>query len=281
MAEARGRPLWLRWRSRRSILHLQSEVQQALAVHDIPAALVALDVLAGDYHWHGTLETLLFRRASRPQDQASLVALLHGIARGSRFRRHHRAYALVSLAYRAAACGDGRLAEELRPSLEAAIARLDADPGTLHCQRRNRENRLKMLISSKAALAHVALLQNDWIALDGVGSWAHRLLESLDFDRLPADVTLRLMSNFGRCLALQAPRSPGPLRTDLERLAGEAARPRHRHSRAHEDHLAFVLDLVAALEREAPIQAILNEDTPLLRDRLQAFWQAAQAGLGT
>lgn len=280
MAEARGRPLWLRFRSRRIVLALEAEVQVALARGDAAAALAALETLAARHRWHAPVETLLFRRAARPTDGATAAALLRGIAAGAGFRRHHRAYAAVSLAYRAAASGDRPLARELWAGLERAVAELEADPATLRCRRRNRENRLKRLISSRAALLHLALLLNDQPALAAIGPWAHALLARLDFDRLPADVSLRLMSNFGRCLALQAPTAPQALRLDLERLVAEASRPRHRHSRAPEDHLGFLRGLLADLESGAPLLAMLNVDTPELRAGLGAFWQAAAEGRG-
>jgi hypothetical protein len=280
VAEARGRPLWLRVRSRRIVLALEAEAHAALAQGDAAAALVALETLAGRYRWHAPVETLLFRRAARPTDEATAAAVLRGIAAGEGFRRHHRAYAAVSLAYQAAASGDRPLARELQAGLEQAVAELEADPATACCRRRNRENRLKRLISSRAALLHLALVLNDQSSLAAIGPWAHALLAHLDFDRLPADVTLRLMSNFGRCLALQAPSAPHTLRLDLERLVAEAARPRHRHSRAPEDHLGFLRGLLVDLGTRAPLLAILNVDTPELRAGLGAFWQAAAEGRG-
>lgn len=278
MAEARGRPLWLRLRSRRRVLALEADAQAALAAGDITTALVALETLAVQYHWHAPVETLLFRRAARPSDSRRSEALLRGLATGAGFRRHHRAYATVSLAYRAVSDGNQALARTLHPLLEEAVGDLEADPAHLHCRRRNRENRLKRLISSRAALMHLALLQRDWPQLTRCGTWAHTLLGRLDFDRLPADVTLRLMSNFGRCLALQAPTAPERLRADLERLATEAARPRHRRSRAHEDHLGFLRGLLGGLDSGEPLMAILNVETPALRESLQGFWQAASQG---
>lgn len=278
MAEARGRPLWLRFRSRRRVLALEAQARGALDSGDPAAALLALAELAGHHHWHAPVETLLFRRAARPDDIASTENLLRGIVGGSSFRRHHRAYAAVSLAYLAAASGDLSLAAELRPILEFATTELEADPASLRCRRRNRENRLKRLISSQAALLHLALLEGDPARLAAIGPWAHSLLARIDFDRLPEDVSLRLMSNFGRCLALQAPTAPERLRHDLQRLMAEAALPRHRRSRAPEDHLGFLQGLLTDLEGGEPLLQILNVDTPALRIGLRTFWQAAAAG---
>lgn len=280
MAEARGRPLWLRFRSRQIVLTLEAKVHRSLERGDSGAALSALQTLAGRYRWHAPVETLLFRRAARPTDEVTVVALLRGIAAVETFRRHHRAYAAVSLAYRAVASGDHVLARELQAGLEHSVAELEADPATLRCRRRNRENRLKRLISSRAALLHLALVLNDQPSLEVIGPWAHALLANIEFNRLPADVSLRLMSNFGRCLALQAPMAPQRLRLDLERLAIEASQPRHHHSRAPEDHLGFLRALLADLETGDPLFRILNVDTPELRAALGSFWQAAADGRG-
>lgn len=280
MAEARGRPLWLRCRSRRRVLALEAKAQAALDRGEVVTALTALAELAGRYRWHAPVETLLFRRAARPGDATTTAALLRGIAVGKDFRHHHRAYAGVSLAYLAAGCGDRALAEELRPALELSASELEANPVSLRCQRRNRENRLKRLISSRAALLHLALLQGDQDRLAAIGSWAHDLLARLDFDRVPADVSLRLMSNFSRCLALQGATAPERLRLDLERLVAEASRARHGGSRAHEDHLGFLRTMLADLDRGEPLAQILSVDSPDLLRALQAFWQAATEGRG-
>jgi hypothetical protein len=275
VAEARGRPLWLRFRSRQRVLALTAEAEAALAGGDARAALAALAELAGRHRWHAPVETLLFRRAARPSDPATTAALLRGVVADGRFRRHHRAYAAVSLAYLAAGRGDHTLAQELRPALERAVAELEADPASLRCRRRNRENRLKRLISTQAALLHLALLQGEWGRLSAIGAWAHQLLARLEFDRLPADVSLRLMSNFSRCLALQAPAAPARLRGDLERLVHEARRPRHRGSRAHEDHLGFLQTLQVDLQSGEPLAQILTVASPDLLRALHAYWQAA------
>ncbi len=276
MAEARGRPLWLRFRSRQEVKARELEAQAALARGDSATALSLLAELASRYHWHAPVETLLFLRARRPDDATTTTELLRGIASDGRFRSHHQSYAAVSLAYLAASGGDRALAEELRPNLERAASDLEADPQCRSCRRRNRENRLKRLISSRAALFHLALLQGEMERLDVIGAWAHALLTTLDFDRLPADVSLRLMSNFGRCLALQAATAPRRLRLDLERLAREASRPRHRRSKAHEDHLGFLRGILHDLEKGEPPLQILSVDTPELRLALQTFWHAGR-----
>ena len=103
-----------------------------------------------------------------------------------------------------------------------------------------------------------------------IGNWAHRCLHSINFDNLPADVTLRLMSNFGRCLFLQAPSAPCALKHDLQRLLKEANRTRHRHSRAQEDHPAFLSRLLKAVETGTK-PPILTVETSVLREQLQRF----------
>lgn len=278
MAEARGRPLWLRLRSRRIVVDLEAKALAALADGNVAESLVALETLAGRYRWHAPVERLLFCRSARPTEATWTEALLSGLAAGAGFRRHHRAYAVVSLSYHAVATGNRKLARELKIRLEAEATQLESDPATPRCCRRNRENRLKRLISSRAALLHLSLLLGDRVTLADTGPWAHALLARLDFDRLPADVSLRLMSNFARCLALQAPTAPEHLRKDLERLEAEAGRPRHRRSRAQEDHPAFLRRMLADLHRGELLLVILNVDSPHLRKALRDFWQASAEG---
>jgi hypothetical protein len=247
-----------------------------------------------------TVETLLFHRSSRPSDLRVQIALLRGIAAGNSFRPHHRAYAQVSLAYRAAETGDLDLAQALVPLLETEATTLLDDPSSLRCRRRNRENRLKRLISCRSALYHLYLLLDQPWQLAAIAGWAHGLLPRLDFNRLPADVVLRLMSNYARCLCLQAPLAAPPglpvplvlLRRDLERLEQEAGRPRHHRSRAREDHLGFLRHLVAAIDHPLPMAAegrsiagadplpplaedLLIVDTPLLRRCIAEYWRQA------
>ncbi|KZR73742.1 hypothetical protein [Prochlorococcus marinus] len=251
---------------------LDAEFQEAIRLNDVHRALAALEVLSGFYRWHSLVEKLLFYRSNRPTSISLEIALLKGIVDSTCFRKHHRAYAEVSLAYRAVACEDFILASEVKCRLEQAVVELEADPAMMICHRRNRENRLKRLISSKAALLHLALLKTDFNSLFSIGFLAHELLQSLDFDCVPPDVSLRMMSNFTRCLTLTAPMASQPVLLDLEILVNEAKRRRHRNSRAHEDHLGFVRMILEQLESEK-VPKILTIETPMLRAALEVYWQ--------
>jgi hypothetical protein len=297
VADAWRRPLWLRVRSRRTIALLEQAFWAGVAADDPPAALGALTTLVDRYGWHQPAETLLFRRARRPADPATRAALFRGIAHGPVFREHHRAYAAVSLAYLAVEERDTALAQETAALLTQAVARLEVDPALLRCRRRNRENRFKRLISSQAALLHLHLLLRQPQGLVVIAQRSHGLVARLDFDRLPADVVLRAMSNFARCLALQgAIGHPLGLRNDLVLLLEEASRPRHLYSQALEDHRWFLASMLAGLEASparpgaaaaagsappplpAYALAILNVERPEARDDLLSCWQAVQAG---
>ena len=297
MADAWRRPLWLRVRSRRTIAVLERAFWAGVAADDPPAALGALTTLVDRYGWHQPAETLLFRRARRPADPATRAALFRGLAHGPLFREHHRAYAAVSLAYLAVEERDRALAQETAALLTQAVARLEVDPALLRCRRRNRENRFKRLISSQAALLHLHLLLRQPQGLVVIAQRSHGLVARLDFDRLPADVVLRAMSNFARCLALHgAIGHPLGLRDDLALLLEEASRPRHLRSQALEDHRWFLASMLAGLEApqarpgaaaaagSAPpplpayALAILNVERPEARDDLLSCWQAVQAG---
>ena len=280
MAEARGRPMWLRCRSRRLIRALEAECEQSLNVGNVSGALDTLQVLSDRFRWHSLAEKLLFYRSNRPDSIALEIELLQGISLSTCFRKHHRFYAEVSLAYRACVCEDIALASEVQRRLEREVFDLEADSGTITCRRRNRENRLKMLISSNAALMHLALLKNDHLSLIDIGFRSSALLNKIDFDNVPADVSLRMISNFTRCLVLNAPRSNQCVVADLIVLVNEAKRQRHSNSRAQEDHLSFVKTILNAVDLET-VPAILTIDTPRLRVAFAAYWQNGSAAVSS
>ncbi len=268
----RGRPMWLRLRSRAIIRSHEQDIEKALASRNVSEALRVLEKLSCHYCWHGSVEKLLFYRANRPEYSADTVALFRAISVGSCFLRHHRAYALVSLAYLAVSNHDVALARETQALLDDSVSLLESDPGSFKCHLRNRENRLKQLISTKAALFHLDLMLEENQSLPGIGLWAHNLLSLLDFDRIKADVALRMMSNFGRCLALYALVDEQGARLDLHKLMIEAGRARHRRSRALEDHLGFIQQILSDLEN-GKVPKILSVNIPSLDLSLSRVWQ--------
>lgn len=273
----RGRPMWLRLRSREVIRSYEYEVKKELAHGNVSAAICALEILSCRYCWHQSVERLLFYRANRPEELGHTINLFKAISHGSYFLRHHKAYAKVSLAYLAVKCRDSNLARESQALLLESVAALEGDPKLLTCHLRNRENKLKQLISTKTALLHLSLMLEECQSLPAIGLWAHELTQALDFDQVKADVALRMISNLSRCLVLYALVDAGAALLDLRLLIVEAGRQRHRWSRASENHLEFVENIVSDLGN-GKIPDILTVDSPSLRLTLQKFWLDSGSG---
>jgi hypothetical protein len=207
-----------------------------------------------------------------------------------------RAYARISLAYRSLKDDNLPLAQALIPALNAQVQELLSDPESLRCQRSNRRNRFKLLVSSLTALTHLQLLLGEQSGLQVSADQLLALLEPHPWQELPADVAFRLLTNTCRCLgwaALLAWRCQNRERLQailmlLDALQREAWADRHRHSAAQENHRAYVAQMrwrVAALlepagergdrQQENPGWVValwaLNVTTPALQQRLEAL----------
>lgn len=270
--DRRGRPKWLRLRSRYVIRSYEKEVEEQLAHGNVQAAMRALEILSCRYCWHQSVEKLLFYRANRPVDCDLAIDLFKGICDGVCFLSHHRAYARVSLAYLAVKSQNIALARESQSLLCKSAAFLENAPKLFGCQLRNRENHLKRLVSTKTALLHLSLMLERGRSLPAIGLWAHNLLLALDFDQIQADVAFRMISNFCRCLVLYALIDVQAALLDLRRLIVEAGRQRYRWSRASENHLEFVENIVRDLEG-GRVPGILTVDSPFLCLTLNEFWR--------
>ncbi len=273
----RGRPMWLRLRSRYVIRSYEKKVDEELTQENVPAAICALEVLSSRYCWHQSVEKLLFYRINRPTDCCYSIRLFRAISLGSCFLRHHRAYARISLAYLAVKNDDIALARESQLLLVESAALLEETPGLLTCNLRNRENTLKQLVSTKTALLHISLMLEEGRSLPAIGLWAHNLLVALDFDQVKADVALRMISNFSRCLVLYALIDTEAALLDLRCLIVEAGRQRHRWSRASENHLEFVENIVSDLSN-GKVPDILTEKSHFLDLTLSRFWIGFNSG---
>ena len=104
---------------------------------------------------------------------------------------------------------------------------------------------------------------------------AHRLLVETDLMRIPADVLLRMSSNWVRCLVWNWQISPEVLLDDLMLLQKALNDERCAESRPDEDHRAF---LDAALQRlqggEGPADALeesLNHSSTTLIAAVRRF----------
>ena len=172
------------------------------------------------------------------------------------------------------------------PLLEAEIARLQADPDTPRCGRRNRENRLKRLVSCWNLLGHLQLRRGDWAALPPLSDASRDLLLQVNVEAVPGDVLLRVSSNWARTLLWQAPGNPGRLVDDLTQLLELIESKRCAGSRPEEDHRAFVRrwkqqalawrddPAVNALEAAQTLSIALTLQTPALQQGCRLFWDS-------
>ena len=99
---------------------------------------------------------------------------------------------------------------------------------------------------------------------------------ALDFDQVKADVALRMISNFSRCLVLYALIDTEAALLDLRCLIVEAGRQRHRWP-SSENHLEFVENIVSDLSN-GKVPDILTEKSPYLDWSLSRFWIGFNSG---
>jgi hypothetical protein len=261
-------------------------VPRALAEGDVAGALAALRSLPSASARQALAERLLFKRAHRPADPGREAALLEGLMREPGLRPHQRAYARVALGWWAIRQGDCDRAAVLWADLEASSRALQRQTAGRRCGRRNRENRIKLLVSTWTVLAHLSLMLDRLDPLPALAEAAHDLLQRLDATRLPAEVMLRMSSNLARCLALQGPAHGDRLLADLTRLHGGLMALGEDAGAPEEDHRGYVEGLLeavrkwrdgaaAAVEPAGPpafAMAALNLDTPLVRRGLGRDW---------
>ena len=232
------------------------------------------------------VDRLLFQRAHRPAEVTVQVALLERLQHLLELPEHQRAYALIALGWTHLRLGDGAAADRCISLLQADVARLQADPATPRCDRRNRENRLKRLVSCWNLLGHLQLRRGDWNALLLLSDASRELLMQMDVEAVPGDVLLRVSSNWARTLLWQAPGNPGRLVDDLTQLLELIESKRCAGSRPEEDHRAFVRrwkqqalawrddPAVNALEAAQTLSIVLTLQTPALQQGCRLFWDS-------
>jgi len=256
----------------------------ALEAGDVENTLQALRLLSSARR-KAVVDQVLFKRAFRPSAHESQARLLERLSEMRELPEHQRAYARVALGWWAVREGDRALAERLCSPLKKAATLLWRDRATLRCGRRNRENRLKRLVSTWTCLAHLQLMLEQVHPLPELSGSAHELWSRLEPTHIPADVLLRMSSNLSRCLVLQAPRHPEWLAHDLRTLLADLQQPRYATLQPQEDHRAYVGRLLDGLAHwcasgggarpgvvPAFALAALNVDTPLVRRGLRRLW---------
>ena len=204
--------------------------------------------------WHknadmSALHQLLFRRGARPASASLQVALFEALAKDASLPLPECSYSQIALTYRVLKDRRIHLLQCCRLELEPLIARLEQDPGTLVCQRPNRRNRAKLLISASTALMLVLAMQADRSALlqlsQRIGIW----LDRLNIDAIQADAAFRMTRNLCRCLLVEAVAQPTQqARLRLQRLIDFTGQERFVDHPAQEDHRGIVSAALADLE---------------------------------
>jgi len=268
-------------------LGLEARVERALALGlPVPVIWIDLSRLLHEHGSHELMHRLLFRRGFRPSAPADQVALFEAMAAESQLPDYLRAYALVSLGYRSLKDSDRSQAGSVQFRIAAMLRDLEADPATLQCQRGNRRNRLKLLVSCLALQLHLQLLLEDGEGMGATAAQMVQLIERVSWPQVPADVAYRLLTNASRGLgfaALLAWRQECGEQLSraiaaLEMLRVEGDQERHRGSGAQENHRLYVMQVLQQARRlrsndvaaaSGLADLLLNVRTPELQRQLE------------
>ena len=222
----------------------------ALRRGDVPAATAAIR-----RQWEAdgslaALHQLLFRRSARPAStavQTKLFASLRGI---DSLPFTERTYCSIVLTYRGLKDRSPDLLRRCRPELEQALQALNRDAGTSVCQRPNRRNRAKLLVSCTTALTLMLALEGDGVGLLALSRRLAVWFDQLDLAAIDADAAFRMTRNLCRCLLVEAVSSPGEMsRRRLARLVAFTESERYRKHPAQEDHRRIAQEALADLEQ--------------------------------
>ena len=247
------RPLLQRlcwWWHRQALEAWKLAAKDALAIQDLDGVLHAF-AQQQRFEWPYQVEGLLFDRSSRPTDEAFTLALLRGVEALPHLRDHHRFYAAIAAGYLALMSNDEQVIEGLRSKIEIR-AGLDQIcmpfRGSGH---RNREHEFKQMISARVCLLQFALREGDQSLAHRIAQANLYLMQSILWNRLPADVLYRSTSNAVRGLMPLAldPVNLPIFHESLSQLHQELSRPRYRSSisQAKENHLAFLQEVLVLL----------------------------------
>ncbi len=246
------------------------ELCSALQSSSIPAAIALIEELITQYGHYKPVKQILFKRNCRPQSIPHLIVLLRYLARSPWVKPSHRIYSQVALGYQALNLEDKELAQEIIEPLTSIRDALAGNSATFQCQRENRMNKFKRFVSLNTCLYQLHLLFGNYLEVRAIGTICHDVLVRVSFDRLPADVTYRAMSNLARSICLQP--SLELVKQDLDTLILEARRPCHCNSSASENHLEFLKCLLIHAERRSfeRLSDLLDrvKTSPLLRANL-------------
>jgi hypothetical protein len=215
---------------------------------------------------HGTVTVLhrfLFRRGARPVDVKDQIALFEAISRMDALPLVDRRYSQIVLAHRALQSRDGAGMVRAVLSLDQIVIDLEQDSGTWVCQRPNRANRVKQLISCYSTLLRLHLWQGNWDALATLGQRVAGFTDRFDPAKIDQETSYRMTRNLCRALSIDiifayknqdlALLSAAKMR--LDRQCEYCQDIRHQDNPAQENHRVFAADLIKVVaEIEADIK---------------------------
>jgi hypothetical protein len=262
--------LWRRWlwfRFRHEIADSVCRSQQAIQRGDVDDFVAELCRQVESFQWPFLLDEQLFCRDRRPKDPEQSMALLLKLHHCSHLSAYQHFYAGVAAVYTA-------LAHNLVSDLGITQVWLQ-DQASLNgfidehlvARSRNRENIYKQVVSARACLLQLSLLQGasggPLIGMIGKSNLA--LIRVLDFRKISPDALYRSTSNLLRGLLPLSFEweALASLLPELRRLRDELSCLRYQRVRrlAKEDHLQRLNDVIDLLQ-----DAQLHDD-PELRDQ--------------
>ncbi len=216
---------------------------------------------------HGTVTVLhrfLFRRGARPVDVDDQIALFEGISRTDVLPLVDRRYSQIVLAHRALQSRDPAAMAQAVLSLDQIVIDLERDSGTWVCQRPNRANRAKQLISCYSTLLRLHLWQGNWDSLATLGQRVASFMDRFDPAKIDQETSYRMTRNLCRALSIDiifAYRNQdlallSAAKKRLDRQCEYCQDPRHQGNPAQENHRAFAAEIIQVVaEIQADIKA--------------------------
>ena len=230
------------------------ELARALRREDGAAAA---DLIRRQWLHHGSLAAMhhqLFRRGARPRSRSAQRVLFESLAADDCFPPAEATYCRIALAYRLLEDRHRPRQDRCRVMLEPALETLIGDPSTTICQRSNRRNRAKLLVSVAITLVLLHAATADRQGMLRVSRQVAGWFDCVDLESLNSDAAFRMTRNLTRCLLVQ-PLSGVSTADTLQRfqrlklfINGE----RHRTQSAQEDHRAILSSAMADLQKGSP-----------------------------
>ena len=137
-------------------------------------------------------------------------------------------------------------------SLDQIVLDLEQDLGTWVCQRPNRANRAKQLVSCYATLLRLHLWQGNWDSLAKVGQRVASFMDDFDPAKIDQETSYRMTRNLCRALSIniifayknQDKSMLSAAKMRLNRQCLYCHDSRHDGNPAQENHRVFAADMI-------------------------------------